>query len=356
MSLSGAKQKNARREEGHLDNEGFAGHLQGASLADVVQLRCLSGQRGSIRVQCDARVGQLFFDRGQLLYAVLEGEERSGEEAALEILSWSHGAFESCALEWPRGPELRTSWQPLLLMAAQRLDEQRHAEIPLVPKETAVPPPDKSRMVAISAERLAALEENAIVNNPVNDAPGPSTLASSSGILGPRETDEHAALDSTDESHRLSPVPPTGPKVALTRPSPTTRLTSESGTMRAPSRAPMVKRTTSDVAAALFAQAEQAVRLDRSGRLHWSHRENEGFVGLAAYAARVLDLISEELSVGQFQSFECELGPKKFLMYSETKEVFMALQLPSSVNTSAFRAQLNDGQPWSARPDRGRVE
>ncbi|MEN9578516.1 MAG: hypothetical protein RJA70_1525 [Pseudomonadota bacterium] len=347
MTLSAPATKNSASTSIAEAAEGFAGHVQVASLADVVQLRCLSNKRASMRVQCDGKVGLLFFDRGQLVHAMIEGEHQAaGVEAALEILSWPYGIFDSPELVWPNAPELQTSWQHLLLMGAQRLDERRRGETQTLDAKPRNTQSDKSQMVSIPAERRLNFQEKSRVNHPINDRTNLAEGPSSGSSVRPDEL-----LDNASNSD--VPTSRTAQKAALTPPSFTPKPTLDSGTLRAPSRAAVVRRPESDPTATLFAQADYAVRLDRAGRVLWSHRDNEELVGQAAYLARILDLIADELAAGQLQSFECDLGDRRLFMYSETKEVFMALLLPTTTNTTAFRAQLNAGPPPSSRSDQG---
>lgn len=114
---------------------GFEGRVWCSSLADLVQLECLSSARAVVVVSCGAERGALYFDAGQVTHAVLG--ELSGDAAALELLSWEAGTFEQVVLEpgaedalaaWPAGPSVDLGWQQLLMCAAQRRDEKRRDE------------------------------------------------------------------------------------------------------------------------------------------------------------------------------------------------------------------------------------
>jgi hypothetical protein len=65
--------------------------------------------------------GVLYFDEGQLVHA--ETSRLQGEEAALSILCWRGAHLESSAKYWVHPNTIETSWQGLLMKAAQRLDE-----------------------------------------------------------------------------------------------------------------------------------------------------------------------------------------------------------------------------------------
>ena len=100
---------------------GFRATLADAGLWDLVQMNCESRARSTVRVGSGSQYGYLFFDAGQIVHAVVG--TAAGERAALEILSWRGGSWESWEHPWPERPLIDTAWQGLLLRAAQRLDE-----------------------------------------------------------------------------------------------------------------------------------------------------------------------------------------------------------------------------------------
>jgi hypothetical protein len=100
---------------------GFQGQIAGASLSDLVQMECLAGSRGAVRVASGDHVGHLFFRGGNVVYA-LTGS-LTGEEAALEMLKWHEGTFQSVEREWPVRDSISCSWQALVIRAAHARDE-----------------------------------------------------------------------------------------------------------------------------------------------------------------------------------------------------------------------------------------
>jgi predicted regulator of Ras-like GTPase activity (Roadblock/LC7/MglB family) len=108
-----------------MRESGFRGSVHGASLADLVQMECLSGRERVMRVCSANEVGYLFFRGGQIVHAVTR--RGIGETAALEILRWNDGTFEPCSAGWPDRDSIGSSWQNLILLAAQHRDESgRH--------------------------------------------------------------------------------------------------------------------------------------------------------------------------------------------------------------------------------------
>ncbi len=100
---------------------GFAAKLSRASLADLVQMHCLSGSQCVARITCDEQVGYLYFRGGQIVHAM--SSLHMGESAALEILSWTTGLFELCNAGWPDADTIQATSQSLLLRSAHARDE-----------------------------------------------------------------------------------------------------------------------------------------------------------------------------------------------------------------------------------------
>lgn len=104
---------------------GFQGRIQGASLGDLVQMECLAGSRGVVRVTSASHVGYLFFRGGAVVHAL--ARSLVGEAAALEMLGWNEGTFQTVDREWPAKESISCTWQNLLLRAAQLHDEREAA-------------------------------------------------------------------------------------------------------------------------------------------------------------------------------------------------------------------------------------
>jgi hypothetical protein len=107
------------------ESAGFQAHINGASLADLVQMECLAGSRRVVRVASGNNVGYLFFRGGAVVHAI--ARSTVGEAAAFEVLLWNDGSFEAVEREWPIKESISCTWQSLLLRAAQMRDE-RHAQ------------------------------------------------------------------------------------------------------------------------------------------------------------------------------------------------------------------------------------
>jgi hypothetical protein len=144
---SGEESPNTMRESG------FRANLHGASLADLVQMECLSGRERVIRVSSAGEVGYLYFRAGQIVHAV--SRRGIGETAALEILRWNDGTFEACGAGWPDRDSISSNWQNLLLLSAQHRDESGRHNLVAFPGRTA-PRPASNAPAAVAAPRSEA--------------------------------------------------------------------------------------------------------------------------------------------------------------------------------------------------------
>jgi hypothetical protein len=66
---------------------GFQAHIKGATLADLIQMECLSGARRVVRVTSGTHTGFLYFRSGAVVHATTR--TITGEDAVLDMLSWS---------------------------------------------------------------------------------------------------------------------------------------------------------------------------------------------------------------------------------------------------------------------------
>src|SRR5215470_11683753 len=85
---------------------GFSAQLRGVGLWDLVQMECLARSHVVVRVVGEGGVGYLYFDRGNIVHAATS--HRTGEAAALEILSWTNGSFQACDRAWPERSTIAT--------------------------------------------------------------------------------------------------------------------------------------------------------------------------------------------------------------------------------------------------------
>ncbi|HEX8281107.1 MAG TPA: response regulator, partial [Chthoniobacterales bacterium] len=108
------------------EGEKFQGTLSDLHIADIIQLKCMSGATSVLEFTGPrGEKARVFFDNGQVRHAIAPG--KSGVEAFNEIVKWKGGMISevSGAGESPRSIDF--DWQMLLMEAVRRIDEERDA-------------------------------------------------------------------------------------------------------------------------------------------------------------------------------------------------------------------------------------
>lgn len=104
------------------DTEQFRGILSGISLADVIQIKCMSGVTAALRVSEGGRQGIIFFRDGEIIQALFE--QLDGEEAFYEIMSFRKGYLDTIRLLEMPARTIYLSYFALLMEGSRRQDEQ----------------------------------------------------------------------------------------------------------------------------------------------------------------------------------------------------------------------------------------
>jgi hypothetical protein len=250
-----------------MRESGFRASLHGASLADLVQMECLSGRERVIRISSGHEVGYLFFRAGQIVHAV--SRRGIGETAALEILRWNDGTFEPCSAGWPDRDSIGSNWQNLLLLSAQHRDEANRRD-----------EASHHNLVAFPGSRSGAV-------------PRPS-----------------------------SPPPP----VAVAAP-PISSSRSEAS-------------VSTEAAAPMLAQVRAAVRIDPAGNVVSSKGDANELSQVAAYAARLAELVGDGLGMQGLLSVEVTQQHSRTLIYKEKSGNTFALSAAIDADLSQVRERL----------------
>jgi len=259
---SGEESPNTMRESG------FRANLHGASLADLVQMECLSGRERVIRVSSGNDVGYLFFRGGQIVHAV--SRRGVGEGAALEILRWNDGTFEPCSAGWPDRDSISSNWQNLLILSAQYRDESKHRE-------------------EVSGHNLVAFPgTRSNAPRPLSSAPPPPVT-----------------------------VPP-------------------STTMPARSEASV----SGEASPPMLAQVRAAVRIDPSGNVVSSKGDATELSQVAAYAARLAELVGDGLGMQGLLSVEVTQQRSRTLIYREKSGNTFALSAAPEADLTQVKERL----------------
>lgn len=103
------------------DSEKFQGTLSDLHVADIIQLKCMSGATTAIEFMGpNNQTGRVFFERGQVRHAVAPGKQ--GLEAFNEIVTWKGGKFSEVAADDSQR-SITENWQLLLMEAMRKFDE-----------------------------------------------------------------------------------------------------------------------------------------------------------------------------------------------------------------------------------------
>ena len=234
-----------------------------ASLADIVQMECLSGRERVIRIGSGTDVG--ICSSRWVVHAV--SRRGIGETAALEILRWNDGTFEPCSAGWPDRDSIGSNWQNLLLLAAQHQDEA-------------------NRRQEASGHNLVAF-------------PGVR-----SGVPRPS-------------------VPP--PSIAPAPISTSSRLEAS---------------VSGEAATPMLAQVRAAVRIDQSGNVVSSKGDANDLSQIAAYAARLAELVGDGLGMQGLVSVEVTQRHSRTLIYREKSGNTFALTAAPDADLTQVRERL----------------
>jgi hypothetical protein len=275
--------------------DGFDGQLRRATLADLVQLQCLSQARGAICVRSEGRVGHLFFNQGQIVHALVG--DVTGELAAYQILSWNKGTFAYSSVAWPERNTVTSTWQRLLLNAAHQQDEQ-------------------NRLPTVSTSRLMA------VSTQVRPAPdGLDGLDGDAGSVPPTFDLDDLAQSPLPDHTLISSKPP---GIAA----PTTVVQRTSRTERAWSATLGVDSLIS------------AARLDQAGSPLASHGTPENLLGLAIYVRRLAEVMGTDIGQSEFRVFEYQSESAAVLVFADTAQSTIVVEVEDAADLRALRRTL----------------
>jgi DNA-binding response OmpR family regulator len=110
------------RPTGKGESEKFQGTLRDLHIADIIQLKCISGATSAVEIIGPrGEKARVFFENGQVLHATAPGRE--GLAAFNEIVSWKGGTISEVSDAPPDTRTIDLDWQVLLMEATRKLDE-----------------------------------------------------------------------------------------------------------------------------------------------------------------------------------------------------------------------------------------
>jgi len=105
------------------NDEKFQGTLRDLHVADIIQLKCMSGSNSTVEFTGPrGEKARVFFENGQVRHATAPGRE--GLAAFNEILNWKGGTISEVAETGPIERTINSDWQLLLMEATRTLDER----------------------------------------------------------------------------------------------------------------------------------------------------------------------------------------------------------------------------------------
>ena len=255
-------------------SRGFSAQLRGASLWDLVQIECLSRSRRSMQVVGEGGVGYLYFDRGRIVHATTA--QAVGESAALEILAWTNGSFQSSDRPWPEQPSIQSALEGLLLRAAQLRDEAAASNLVAFPGRTGAAPDDETfeeLQIGDGDEEGETEGEGSMRSSNIDDA--------ITGVKDPRAVRPEIAGDFT-----------------------------------------------------------VVMRLAPTGVIISNRGGSEELAETVAYVQRLLQLAGEMLGLGEFSAMECTFIEGRCLIFTDNGDETVALRPRSDGNLQPLREKL----------------
>ncbi|MBA2585674.1 MAG: response regulator [Chthoniobacterales bacterium] len=106
------------------EGEKFQGTLSDLHIADIIQLKCMSGSTSGLEFTgpCGEKA-RVYFEGGQVRHATAPGQE--GITAFNEIVNWKGGKISEVSGFGDVPPTIDLDWQILLMEAVRKIDETR---------------------------------------------------------------------------------------------------------------------------------------------------------------------------------------------------------------------------------------
>ena len=112
------------RPVGKTEAEKFRGTLSDLHVADIIQLKCMSGATSALEFTGPrGEKARVFVENGQVRHATAPGKE--GMRAFNEIVKWTGGTISEVSNPGPVPPTINLDWQVLLMEAMRSADEEQ---------------------------------------------------------------------------------------------------------------------------------------------------------------------------------------------------------------------------------------
>ncbi len=112
---------------GTNEGERFQGTLSDLHIADIIQLKCISGATSMLEFTGPkGEKARVYFENGQVRHATAPGKE--GREAFNQVVDWKGGMISEVPVPEGTPRTITLDWQVLLLEAVRSIDESRGGE------------------------------------------------------------------------------------------------------------------------------------------------------------------------------------------------------------------------------------
>jgi DNA-binding response OmpR family regulator len=116
------------------DSEKFQGTLSDLHIADIIQLKCMSGSTSAVEFTGpDGQKARVYFEEGQVRHATAPGKQ--GVTAFNEIVNWKGGTISEISGGEKSPRTINLDWQVLLMEAVRAFDEKRSATSQAKPRK-----------------------------------------------------------------------------------------------------------------------------------------------------------------------------------------------------------------------------
>lgn len=147
---------------GQPEGEKFQGTLSDLHIADIIQLKCMSGATSVLEFTGPrGEKARVFFENGQVRHATAPGKD--GVEAFNEIVSWKGGMISEVSGGGAVSPTIDLDWQMLLMDAVRKIDESSVSAAEATASPTAAAPEPRKVLV---------IDDSAMLLNFVSDILG----------------------------------------------------------------------------------------------------------------------------------------------------------------------------------------
>ena len=138
---------------GDKGGERFQGTLSDLHIADIIQLKCISGATSMLEFTGPrGEKARVYFENGQVRHASAPGKE--GLAAFHQIVDWTGGVISEVPVPPGTPHTINLEWQVLLMEAVRTIDESRNAETQTVASPA---PPNGSAKIILVIDDSAML-------------------------------------------------------------------------------------------------------------------------------------------------------------------------------------------------------